>query len=227
MDETLTTLQTTRLADSVYNLLRERILSGSFPPGDKLNVDALARQLGTSHTPVKVALAKLATEGIVQIQPRRGTYVARVAEQEIGEVLAIRRALELLAAETIVEHITEQDIVELEKIVRQIEQAADVDTHAKKNAEFHRRLVELSGNRTLAELYNQLHAHIHIALIHARSTTWRARSSPERIEHRAILDALKRRDADALQTTIRQHLSRSRTSLLADIQSQARKTQPS
>jgi DNA-binding GntR family transcriptional regulator len=225
MNESLTTLQTTRLADSVYDLLRERILSGSFLPGDKLNVDALARQLGTSHTPIKTALAKLATEGIVEIQPRRGTYVTRVVEQEIGEVLAIRRALELLAAETIVEHITDHDVAELEKIVRQIEQATAVDAHAKKNAAFHRRLIELSGNRTLAELYNQLHAHIHIALIHARSTTWRARSSPERIEHRAILDALKRRDADALQSALRQHLSRSRASLLTDIQSQARQAQ--
>jgi GntR family transcriptional regulator, rspAB operon transcriptional repressor len=223
MSVDLIALQTTRLADSVYELLRERILSGGFLPGEKLNVDLLAHQLGTSHTPIKVALAKLAAEGIVQIQPRRGTYVTRVAEREISEVLAIRRAMELLAAETIVDHITDQDFTELEKIVRQIEQAADVDTHAKKNAELHRRMVELSGNQTLADLYNQLHAHIHIALIHARSTTWRSRSSPERIEHRAILDALKQRDSVALQTAFRQHLSRSRDSLLSDIQSQSGK----
>ena len=226
MYDNLTKLPTTRLTDSVYELLRERILSGGFLPGDKLNVDSLSRQLGTSHTPIKAALAKLATEGIVQVQPRRGTYVTHVAEREIGEVLAIRRALELLAAETIAEHITDQDICDLEKLVRQLEQATDVDTHARKNAEFHQRMVELSGNQTLADLYYQLHAHIHIALIHARSSTWHSRRSPERIEHRAILDALKRRDKEVLQTAIRQHLSRSRDSLLSDIKSQSQKVQP-
>ena len=77
-----------RLTDTVYGLIRERILSGAFAPGEKLNVDQLAEQLNISPTPVKGALALLAVEGLVQIQPRRGTFVASISEDDLSEVLA-------------------------------------------------------------------------------------------------------------------------------------------
>src|SRR3954447_23302083 len=93
-------LNTERLTDTVYGILHDRILSGAFRPGDKLNVDQLAQQLNISQTPIKGALALLAAEGLVQIQPRRGTFVTELAENEIADVSAIRVALETLAAET-------------------------------------------------------------------------------------------------------------------------------
>jgi GntR family transcriptional regulator, rspAB operon transcriptional repressor len=218
----LAALTTERLTDTVYGLLRERILSGVFRPGEKLNVDLLAQQLNVSQTPIKGALALLAAEGLVEVQPRRGTFVTAISEREITEVLAIRAALEALAAETIVDHATAADVDALKTMVREIAEATDVDLHFRKNSDFHQRLVELSGNQKLAELYRQLHAHIHIALIHSRSTTWRARAASEAEEHQAILNALERRDRAALKAAIKRHLDRSRTSLVSDIGSQAR-----
>lgn len=210
-----------RLTDTVYSLLHERILRGVFRPGEKLNVDQLAQQLNVSPTPIKGALALLAAEGLVEIQPRRGTFVAYISEDDINEVLAIRKALELLAAETVCDHVTPAELDRLNALARQIEQATDVEAHFRTNAEFHQRLVELSGNRKLGELYRQLHAHIHIALIHSGSTTWRERAASEAVEHRAIIAAIERRDTDSLKRAVTQHLMRSRTSLLSDISSQA------
>lgn len=209
-----------RLTDTVYGLIRERILSGAFAPGEKLNVDQLADQLNISPTPVKGALALLAVEGLVQIQPRRGTFIASISEDDLSEVLAIRTALEALAADTLLEYVTADDIAALKRMAHKIANAVDVDEHMRLNAEFHQRLVELSGNRKLAEMYRQLHAHIHIALVHSHSTTWRERAAREAAEHDAIIAAIERRDRAALKDALTRHLSRSRFSLLSDISSQ-------
>ncbi len=209
-----------RLTDTVYGLIRERILSGAFAPGEKLNVDQLADQLNISPTPVKGALALLAVEGLVQIQPRRGTFIASISEGDLSEVLAIRTALEALAADTLLEYVTADDIAALKRMAHKIANAVDVDEHMRLNAEFHQRLVELSGNRKLAEMYRQLHAHIHIALVHSHSTTWRERAAREAAEHDAIIAAIERRDRAALKDALTRHLSRSRFSLLSDISSQ-------
>ena len=210
-----------RLTDTVYGLIRERILSGAFAPGEKLNVDQLAEQLNISPTPVKSALALLAVEGLVTVQPRRGTFVASISQEDLSEVLVIRVALEALAADTLLQHITPQDITALKAMARQIADAADVDEHTRLNAEFHHRLVELSGNRKLLDLYRQLHAHIHIALVHSHSRTWRERAAAEAAEHDAIIAAIERGDAAAVKDALTRHLTRSRSSLLSDISSQA------
>ena len=220
MSDALPVLQAERLTDTVYTLLRERILGGTFAPGERLHVEALAQQLNVSQTPLKGALALLVADGLVEVQPRRGTFIAQVSPRQISELLSIRRALELLASETILAHITSEDIAYLRDLVEKIEHATDVDVHYRGNYELHKRLVELSGNRKLAEFYTELNGHIHMALIHASSHRWRLRAGAEAAEHRAIVDALAQRNLAALQTAVTAHLTRAAASLMADLEKQ-------
>jgi DNA-binding GntR family transcriptional regulator len=217
MTKTLPSLQSERLTDIVYALLRERILGGMFAPGERLNVEAFAQQLNISQTPLKGALARLVADGLVEVQPRRGTFIAQVSPRQIGEMLSIRRALELLAAETILDHVAAADIAQLRAWVDEIEHATDVDAHFRGNYDLHMRLVDLSGNKKLAEFYAELNGHIHMALIHSSSHHWRSRAGAEAAEHRAIVDALAARDLAALQAAIAAHLTRASASLLADL----------
>lgn len=217
----LAALSPQRLTDTIYSLLRERILSGAFRPGDKLNVDQLAQQLNVSQTPIKGALTLLVAEGLVQVQPRRGTFVTEITEREVSEALTIRKTLELLAAETIVDHATPADVESLAELVTRIQNAVSVDAHFQLNSEFHQRLAQLSDNRTLAKFYRQLNAHLHIALIHALSTTWHNRTGREAAEHRAIVAAISRKDRSALQTAISEHLRLGAESLHNQIRSQS------
>lgn len=216
----LVALSPQRLTDTIYALLRERILSGAFRPGDKLNVDLLAQQLNVSQTPIKGALTLLVAEGIVQVQPRRGTFVTAITEREVSEAVAIRRALELLAAETIADHATPADLVALTELIGQIQHAGSGDEHFRLNAEFHQYLARLSDNRKLAEIYRQLNAHIHIALIHALSETWKNRIDREAAEHHVIVVAIERKDPDALKEAISEHLRLGAASLLSQIRAQ-------
>lgn len=210
----LLALPNQRLTDSVYTLLRERILWGAYRPGQRLHVHDLARVLGVSQTPIKTALGALAVEGLIQVLPRRGTFVTPLTERDISESFSIRTALELLAAETISDHAAATDIAALRDLAQQTAQAAEVDEHFRHNAAFHQHLIGLSGNRRLAELYRQLNAHIQIALIHSRSTTWRERVPTETVEHASIVDAVERGDAAGLKQAIARHLRRARGSLL-------------
>lgn len=219
MNNSLPALQSERLTDTIYALLRERILGGSFAPGERLNVDALAHQLNVSQTPLKGALALLVADGLVEVQPRRGTFITQVSPRQISELLSIRRALELLATETIFGSVTAEDVAHLRTLVDEIEHASDVDAHYRGNYELHKRLVELSGNGKLAEIYAELNGHIHMALIHSSSHRWRARAGAEAAEHRAIVEAVEHRDLPALQAAISAHLTRASASLMADLES--------
>lgn len=217
MNNSLPSLQAERLTDTVYDLLRERILGGTFAPGERLNVEALAQQLNISQTPIKGALALLVADGLVEVQPRRGTFITQVSPRQVSEMLSIRRALELLATETILDHVTPEDITALRELVDAIEHATEVDAHYRGNYELHKRLVELSGNQKLTEFYTELNGHIHMALIHASSRHWRTRAGAEAAEHRAIVDALAAHDLGHLQAAITAHLTRASTSLMADL----------
>lgn len=221
----LTAIKTERVTDTVYHLLRERIIEGVFEPGSKINVDEIARQLGVSRTPVHEALSYLATDGLVEVKPRRGTFVTELTLRDYAETLDIRRALELLASETIVDTASDDDIRELEELihkmeasVRQASSAAEAARlHDSINLEFHVRLVNLSGNDRLIHMYSDLRAHLKIARAHVDATGWQQRVPIETQEHVAILTALKDRDTQAVKAALDHHLRRSAKSLIDDI----------
>jgi DNA-binding GntR family transcriptional regulator len=217
----LTPLSTQRLTDSVYALLRDRVLRGVHRPGERLHVDRLASALGVSQTPIKAALAALAVEGLIQVQPRRGTFVAPLSERDISESLSIRQALELLATDTVLQHAAPADRAVLRELAQRTAHATDVDEHFRANAAFHQHLIALSGNRKLAELYRQLNAHIQIARVHSRSSSWRERVPTEAAEHDVIVLAIDSRDLDGLRLAITNHLQRAQRSLLDQVHATA------
>jgi DNA-binding GntR family transcriptional regulator len=210
-----------RLTDAAYQALKNLILAKTLTPGQRLNVDDLAGQLGMSRTPVKDALNALATEGLVEILPRRGTFVAGLAPEEIAEVFELRRALELLAAELLIARITDEDLRRLRRHLSDLDEATaggDVDDHMRHNLAFHQLFVNLAGNRKLTELYEGLNVHIQIARIHARAGDWQQRRAQEQAEHRAIMEALEARDAQRLMEAVNAHIRRAKQSLADDLQ---------
>jgi DNA-binding GntR family transcriptional regulator len=219
--KTLPRLHRSRASDSVFDILRTNILARGFRPGDRLDVRALADQLGVSATPVKDAVTRLAAEGLVEIRPRSGTFVAELAPDAVAETFEIRRALECLAAERLVEQLTPDLLARFEAIIdamdRPVSNERDRAEHEQKNLELHALLVDASGNRRLAELYRSLNAHLTIARIHSRRRPQHERLEQERREHRAILKALTARDAAALVKALDRHIRRAGAALVGDL----------
>lgn len=221
----LTAIKSERVTDTVYQMLRERIVERVFPAGSKLNVDEIARQMGVSRTPVHEALNFLAADGLVEVRPRRGTFVTEFTERDYAETLDLRRALELLACETVCHHASDADIDELEALINRMAQAVSeaesvseaARLHDAMNLEFHVRLVNLSDNRRLMAAYGDLRAHMKIARAHVDASHWRDRVPTETREHQDIVAALRQRNVEAMKAALDTHLRRSAASLIEDV----------
>ena len=209
-----------RIADEVFEAIRRAILDRDFAPGERLDVRSLAAEFDVSPMPVRQAINRLNAIGLVEIKPRSGTFVARIDGDELQETFDIRRALEVLAAESAVRYATEEDFRELDEILAEMESLTDraAERHDKLNTLFHRRIIDIARNRTLLEIYEDLNAHIKIAGVHLRSADWAGRVERERREHRQIWKALRDRDAEALSKALSEHIERAKQALVKDLE---------
>jgi GntR family transcriptional regulator, rspAB operon transcriptional repressor len=214
-------IQQRRTVDTVHERLREAILTRQFAPGQRLDVDAIAQQLGVSLTPVRSAIELLSAEGLVDVQPRSGTFVATLTAEDVEETMDIRCALECLAAEKAAPRLTDADIEEarrlLKSLARPIRTDEDGRAHEEANVQLHMLLLRAAGNRRLEQMYQKLNAHLTMGRVHRSTGDWRRRLRQEQAEHEEIVIAMERRDAHRLVRALRQHITRATESLLHGI----------
>lgn len=217
----LTEAERKKRAYAAYVSLRQGILDQKYAPGERLSVEDLARDTGMAAAQVRQAIQRLAADGLVEIRPRSGTYVAGITVEEVEEVCDVRRALECLAAETAVLRISNEQMSRLRMLMHEMnsltmETEAQRDRHERFNTEFHRVLVTASGNARLIEVYEGLKYHMQFARLHALGRLDWTRSLPEeRQEHAMILHALQIRDSDRLKVVLRQHIERAKAAMIA------------
>ena len=202
--------------DQAYAEIRRRILDNYYAPGHQVLEQELAAELGMSRTPVREALVRLQNERFVQLIPRHGMRVVPLSIQELREVYEVLTSLELTAIDRLARLDLEQEsLATIEKTVDEMDQAVrrkDVDAWAKADERFHRILVTLCGNRRLATMVEMLWEQGH----RARMTTVRLRASLEQSnrEHRALLDAIRKRDWRQARARHAKHRERAMTEIL-------------
>lgn len=197
------------LREHVHATLRSAIVSGEIPTGDTLNERQIAEDLGVSTTPVKEALRRLEGEGLIITEPRRSARVSFDARQAEEMALA-RAALESMIARLAAEHIGASGLAELNKIFASMTSAtgeADVEALIELNEQFHDAIHDGSGCVYLQRILIGQRTYVHAArafLLSDAEERGRALA-----EHGAILDALARRDGDAAERAMRDHVVRS------------------
>ena len=195
------------LWQQVHDHLRDEIISGSLTPGTELHEVALAASFGVSRGPIREALGRLATEGLVTIRPRRGAVVRALSSDEFIEAYQVREALEMMAVRLAVPKLTEADLDTMERLVEEMAEladAGDVKGFFDANAEFHQLFFAASGNGMLATLYRQLRGQIDRHRL--RSLELRGELSRSVAEHRAILSAARARDVERAVTLASEHI---------------------
>lgn len=200
-------LENLTLWERVHGFLRQEILSNRLPPGTELAEVALAESLGVSRGPVREALGRLATEGLVTVRPRRGAVVSSLSKQEFLEAYQVREALEMLAIRLAVPRTTPELLERLQGLIAKMQDCAgrdDVDGFFELNAQFHRAFVDASGNGRLMELYRQLVEQ----LGRYRGSSLALRGSLKRsiAEHRTILRAVASGDPDRAAHLLSEHI---------------------
>jgi DNA-binding GntR family transcriptional regulator len=191
--------------ERVVRILRKAILQGDLVPGQRLRQQELAERLGMSPTPIREVLRILEAEGLLVRIPYKGVYVAEVSPEESEEIALIRSVLEGLAVKASVPRLTDHDIANLEALLSDMERAwheMNLSRLRRVNYQFHSLLYERAGLQRLREIIERLWPRF------ATDYLWMIPGRAERSiqQHRAILEAVKRRDADAAGSLMSDHI---------------------
>ena len=195
------------LVEEVLERLRDLIVQGELAPGVKLNERVLCERLRTSRTPVREAIKFLASEGLVELLPNRGAIVTPITVTTVREMFVLLGALEALAGELACVNASDADIAEIRALHYQMlahHTRGELAPYFRCNQQIHLRLVESTGNATLANTYRALNGHVRRARYMANLSRERWDHAVE--EHQKILDALIRRDGALLPALLRGHL---------------------
>jgi GntR family transcriptional regulator, rspAB operon transcriptional repressor len=194
-----------RMADEVYERLREQIVTGVRAPGDRVDPTDVAANLGVSRTPVREAILRLDAEGLVERQPYRGVVVTAVDLGAAADVAAVRLQLETLAARVAVPRLTEDVLARMRDLhARLQEEMAGQDAQEsfrRLNREFHMTLYRAAGSPALLRLIEDLAGQAERFRLH-----FDVRQGSALRDHAAILTACEARDAEAVVAATRAHV---------------------
>ena len=187
--------------------IREKILSGVLPPQTRLNEVLLADELGISRGPLREAIQRLASEGLLQIVAHKGAFVSSVEEAELRQIYELRIALETYAARKACEQLTQAQRRAFRDTLNDAGAAMDDEGPYPSDMDFHRALVGLAQNPVLDQASKDVNARISLA--RNRSARQPVRAREAFTEHEAIADALVMGDAAAAMSLLEAHLWRS------------------
>ncbi len=193
---------------SLVETLRDEIIRGDLAPGQYLRLEEIAARFDVSTMPVREALRDLEAEGLVTIFPHRGATVTELSADELRDIYDIRAVLEEMATRLAVPRMTPATLDELTSLLERMENAAgDVVTVVELNHQFHLILYAASGRNHLCELNRMLRYrtqhYLHLYIVEVES----GHLPQTQGEHRAILEACKRGDADGAAALIRSHVA--------------------
>ena len=196
------------LKDQAYERIKRGLLNSDYPPGSFLSERQLAESLGMSKTPVKAALERLESEGLIAVSPQQGIVVRELSVREIADLYEIRAALETYTVRTLAGNLTADQVARVRanlQAYQQLRGTGDVVKGVELDAAFHTQFVEFLGNGEILRVIVQLREKMQ------RVVTQVFRLSPARIdtshaEHVAIADAVIRGDGGRAAELILNHL---------------------
>jgi DNA-binding GntR family transcriptional regulator len=209
-------IQKRPLKEDIFDVLHEKIISGVYKPGDWLRQEDIATQLGVSMTPVREGLDLLVSAGLAERVPYRGVRVREMSAKDVAEAYGLRLILEALIAQEAARNITPEQISRLEKMLGEMKKhdtLKEVSSERKSSREFHSAIAEATKNDLLVKLYEVVANAFPDWLLYEALFRY-----PELIadsmastykEHVAIVDALKKGDADSAVKKSIEHLMES------------------
>jgi DNA-binding GntR family transcriptional regulator len=199
--------------EEVYNLLREKLVSLDFKPGQLLSEKEIASQFKVSRTPVRHALSKLERDGLVEIIPRKGAFIRFLSMKDIIEIFQVREVLEGLAAKLAVDNVDLEDLKEFETFyLRALRKNTGEDLQEVFNLgmKFHDFIINHSGNQQIIKILKELHVQFEISRIFFLNQNLNVK--PSRAvqsihEHLGIIEALRKRDGALAETRLKEHIA--------------------
>jgi DNA-binding GntR family transcriptional regulator len=206
------------LADEVYAAIREFLFDQRLEPESRLSIDGLARDLGVSPTPVREALARLAADGLVVKEPLQGYSAGPLLDRvALSKLYELRLLLEPEAAQRVAQRPSKELVAELQAAVQEMKRCEPAlgyeqySSFVSADAAFHASIARASGNEYLEEALERLRSQLQLARLYYRHGVIGGRDAIT--EHRAIVEAISRRDPEEAAHRMGEHLQRSVTRL--------------
>ena len=197
----------------IYKKIRADIITGQKEPGERLSIDLLKKEFGTSVTPVRDALQMLCQEDLVTIKPRSGYYISLVSLKELNDMMELRQILEMAAVERAAEKINKDQIAELESVHAGYTNDDDetYSRYTEENKNFHFLVAKASGNDLLAKQIGHLHDRLARFVVTVRS----GRDMDD--IHGRLIARLKAHDPAGAKKTLQKELDEARTAIMDKI----------
>lgn len=211
--ERLPAAATDRIADAVYERIRDAIFTGALPPGARLSVPALADRLGVSRSPVREAVVRLIQDRLAVEEPRRGAVVARIELADLIRIYEVREVLEGLAVGLAARRDDPELADRLADVLHEHEHAVtsgDLAAHTELDMRFHSLIRHGCGNPEVARLLDDIQVQVRLAML---TTTVTAGPQKALADHQAIYSAIRDRDPAQAERYARAHVSRLREAL--------------
>jgi DNA-binding GntR family transcriptional regulator len=226
------------LSEKSYRHIRRKLSCGEFPPGKKLVNRTLAAEIGVSVIPVREAIHRLASEGLVDHVPGAGAFVRKANRQDLDNLYVLRDALESCAAEEAARYITESQVEELESLIESARETLDqirkqskghatkrqLDRWLDDEQEFHQRLIEASRNsllikvvsdhRAISEVFDAQRNDPRLLTIEVAEKTCQSKTE--------LLQAIRDRDPDRARQLMSEQIQQGRKTVVAYLNSQRR-----
>lgn len=199
--------RTKTLQSQVYEFLLQKILNGHFLPGQRLIEEKLVEETGVSRSPIREAIRRLEKDGLVTVNPQGGVSVYKITPSDFQYLYECRLSIEPTAARYAAERIQVDHLVQLEKVIEEMEKASQLNDLVKireLNALFHSLIMEASENPFLIKMMKQLKVLINVYrnVLLQISMRWEAGVK----EHRAIWEAIRNRNGPAAEQWMIQHI---------------------
>jgi DNA-binding GntR family transcriptional regulator len=198
---------TIRQSERLGEVIEERIVTGTYPPGTRLDEQELADMFGVSRTPVREALIQLASIGLIEMRPRRGATVPEIGAERVCEMFEVMAELEAMCGRLAARRITPAELLALREAHKACEAARDANTadvYYQLNEVFHQRIYEGSHNSFLIEQTSAMHRRLRP--YRRLQLRVRNRMSSSFNEHEAIVEAIEAGNIDQTSDLLRMHV---------------------
>jgi len=196
------------LTSDVAMEIRSAIISGRIKPGDKISEAGLSREMNISRYPIREAFRYLEKEGLVYTIPYKGTFVVKFTIRDIEEIFKLRSAIEILAVEEIIKNINEDILNKLSKILDEMKKQKSITGHVTKDLEFHKTICELSGNKRLLKIWEDLEYQLSLCIAMDKNVLIMPAEKENMEEHLLIFNSIKNIDIKQAKKIYEKHLEK-------------------
>lgn len=210
--------KSTSIADVIFDKIEEKILDGTFAPGDSITELKLSEMLDVSRTPVREAMSRLRHEGLIE-ESGKGAVVVGINRDDLIDIYEVRARIEGLASARLAGHITREQLKELDDVLSLQEfytEKGDPEGIKKLDSQFHHLIYTYCGSRTLSALLDELHRKVQRFRRVSVENPSRAKAAAK--EHREIYEALKKGDSALTEELAVKHIRNAQKNILKGLE---------